>query len=337
MKRLISIVTILFMIFMLTFSAGVYAAPLDTINITTTKAKVHPGENVTVEVEFGKELGAYTVDVAYDNNLYEYVSVEGGNPDDNGTRVRTVFHDTSGGTSPRSNMSVTFKAKDVLTSNPTDFSITANGLSNPDASVTYDDITTPIVKNTVVEPKYEDYNIKLEYKGDVIKNEKKDMKLTISSAMGKNYDHTRIITEVTTPKNATIQLLGTDNAGLEHDLIQSGWGTADGDPIGGKNAAKELALKGIFSDSGKYSVTFKLIDRENSDAVIESKTVDITVKDTATTSKPTDTDKEETKPSTKPNNKKPTTMPKTGNTIYGYLVPTIIILGAAYVALKKKD
>jgi len=233
-------------------------------------------------------------------------------------------------------MSVTFKAKDVLTSNPTDFSITASGLSNPDASITYDDITTPIVKNTVVEPKYEDYNIKLEYKGDVIKNEKKDMKLTISSAMGKNYDHTRIVTEVTTPKNATIQLLGTDNAGLEHDLIQSGWGTADGDAIGGKNVVKELALRGIFSDSGKYTVKFKLIDRENSDAVITSKTVEINVKDSATT-KPTDTDKEEVKPSTKPDNKKPTTMPKTGNTVYGYFVPAIIVLTAAFAILKKKN
>ena len=36
---------------------------------------VNPKENVIVNIDFGKELGAYTVDVAYDNNLFEYVSI----------------------------------------------------------------------------------------------------------------------------------------------------------------------------------------------------------------------------------------------------------------------
>ena len=49
--------------------------------------------------------------------------------------------------------SVTFRAKpDITTSNPTEFTITGEGLSNSDASVTFDDITIPIVKNVTVEP-----------------------------------------------------------------------------------------------------------------------------------------------------------------------------------------
>ena len=48
-------------------------------------------------------------------------------------------------------MSVTFKAKSVTTSTSSNFSITASGLSNPNASVTYDDITTAIVKNITIE------------------------------------------------------------------------------------------------------------------------------------------------------------------------------------------
>lgn len=339
MKKIVSTIAILLSIFMIMFSVNVYAASLDTINITTTKTTIHPGENVTVEIDFGEELGAYTVDVAYDNNLFEYVSVEGGtSSDDNGTRVRTIFYDSTGGSNPRSNMSVTFKAKEVLTSNPTDFSITAEGLANPDASVTYDDITTPIIKSVVVEPKYVDYDIKLEYSGDIIKNVEKDMKLIVSSTMGKNYEHTRIITEVTTPINATVQLLGTDSQGLEHDLIQSGWGDADGEAIGGKDVVKELALKGIFSDEGKYSLTFKLIDRDNADAVIASKTVDISIKETATTT-PEEEKKEETqKPSEKPTEtKKPTKMPQTGSMVYAYFVPVIMALTASYVILRKKN
>lgn len=337
MKKVIHIIVILFAIFVFTFSTGVYAVALDTINITTTKITVNPGENVTVNIDFGKELGAFTVDVAYDNNLFEYVSSEGGTSNDTGTKVRTIFYDTTGGANPRSNLSVTFKAKDVLTSNPTDFSITAEGLAGPEPSVTYDDITIPIVKSVVVEPKYVDYDIKLEYTGDIIKNVEKDMKLVTSSTMGKNYEHTRIIAEVTTPENATVQLLGTDNAGLEHDIIQSGWGDANGEAIGGKDVVKELAVRGTFSDSGKYSITFKLINRDDSDAVITSKTVDITVKNTAAepdneineNNKPNEEiEKEETEPSK---------MPQTGNTVYGYFIPVIMILTVAFVALKKKN
>lgn len=332
MKKTITVIAILFAIFMTAFSINSYAAALDAINITTTKQNVHPGENVTTTVEFGKELGAYTVDVAYDNNLFEYVSAEGGTADDNGTRVRVTFYDTTGGTAPRSSMSVTFKAKDVDASNPTDLSVTAEGLSNADASETYDDITTPIIKSVVVEPDYKDYEIKLNYSGDIIKNEEKDMKLIVSSTWGQNYEHTRIIAEATTPKDGTVKILGTDSQNLEHDIIQSGWGDADGEPIGGKDVVKELNVRGLFSEAGKYTIKFQLIDRDDSDKVIASKTVDITVKEKAgTTTNNPSTSKPDTTPET------PSKMPQTGNTVYVYMVPTVLALTAAYVLLRKKN
>ncbi len=34
------------------------------------------------------------------------------------------------------------------------------------------------------------------------------------------------------------ELLGTDAQQLEHDIIQSGWGDADGESIGGKDVLK---------------------------------------------------------------------------------------------------
>lgn len=334
MKKIVSLITTLVFIFMMALSIHIYAASLDTINITTTKQTIHPGENVKVDIAFGKELGSYTFDVAYDNNLFEYVSVEGGTADDNGTRVRTAFYDTTGGTNPRSNMSVTFKAKDVNSSNPTEFSITGEGLASPDASTTYDDIGTPIIKSIIVEPDYKDYDIKLNYSGDIIKNVEKDMKLVVSSAMGKNYEHTRIVAEVTAPSGATAKLLGTDSQNLEHDIIQSGWGDANGEPIGGKNVVKELNVRGLFDKEGKYAITFKLIDRDNSDSEIAKKTVNITVKEKETTPSTDETQKPNT--TTKPT-QKPNKMPQTGHTVYVYAIPTIAILGASYVLLRKKD
>ena len=252
-------------------------------------------------------------------------------------------------------MSVTFKAKDVTTSNPTDFSITAEGLANPDASVTYDDITTPIDKSIIVEPQYVDYNIDLTYSGDVIVNEEKDMKLTISSSMGKNYEHTRILAEATTPDGATIKLLGTDEQQLEHDIIQSGWGDASGDQIGGKDVSKELNLRGSFDKAGDYTLKIKLIDRDNSDAEIASKTFSINVKETQTVTPPENnttgneiaggitneiTNENNTEIGNinsidNTNNEEPSTLPKTGSTVYLTGASIIAALAVSYFTLKK--
>lgn len=351
MKKLISLI-VLFAVIALCLP--VYADALQTVTANVDKSTVHPNETVKVDVDFGQEMGSYTVDVAYDNNLFEYVSAEGGTADDNGTRIRVYFFDSSGGSNPRNNMSVVFKAKDVTTSNPTDFSITAEGLANPDASVTYDDITTPIDKSITVEPKYVDYNIDLTYSGNVIANEEKEMKLTISSSMGKNYEHTRILAEATTPGDATVKLLGTDDKQLEHDIIQSGWGEAAGEAIGGKDVSKELNLRGIFDKPGNYTLKIKLIDRDSSDAEIASNTFDINVKEIQTVTPPennqTDneisneiagennnetTNKNNTEIAENTNTEKPNTLPKTGSTVYLTAASIIVALSVSYFTLRK--
>lgn len=363
MKKIVNIVTIFLVLFVLIFPVNIFADELYSINVTTSKQTVHPGETVKVDIEFGEELGSYTVDVAYDNNLLEYVSSEGGTDNDNGSRIRVYFYDSTGGSSPRSNMSVTFKAKEnITTSNPTDLSITAEGLANSDASVTYDDITSPIVKNIVVEPIYVDYDIKLDYTGDIVANEEKNMKLTISSSMGKNYEHTRIIAEATSDSGGTAKLLATDEEALEHDIIQSGWGDASGDPIGGKNVAKELDVRGLFTKAGEYSITIKLIDRDSSDSEIASETFKLTVNNEKTQTPPTEEDKTENNTvnnetnninnNTIQNNNnnianmeenngkneiKPTKLPKTGNTIYFVIAIILVTLGIIYISLRKKQ
>ena len=134
----------------------------------------------------------------------------------------------------------------------------------------------PIVKNIVVEPIYQDYDIELTYTGDVIENVEKEMTLRISSALGKNYEHARIIAEATTPSGGQVTLKGTDEQQLEHDIIQSGWGDASGYEIGGQNVEKVLSLRGLFTKAGAYTIKIILIDRDSSDAEIVSKTFSIT-------------------------------------------------------------
>ena len=351
MKKIISIVTILAIICMFTFSINVYADSLQSINVTLDKEKVHPGEEIKVNIDFGEDLGAYTANIAYDNNLLEYVSSEGGTANDNSTRVKVYFYDETGGSNPRRNMSVTFKAKEGIdTSNPTEFSITLEGLANPDASVNYDDVLVPIIKDVTVEPMYQDYKIALNYTGDILINAEKDMDLVISSAMGKNYEHTRILGSVNGPEGSTAKLLATDSNEMEHDIFQSGWGEAQGDPIGGKDVNKVLKVRGLFSKAGEYEITLKLVDRDASDAEIAKQTFKVVVKEETEITPPEEKPEEKpVLPETGDNNNKPTkpevskpenmpeTLPKTGNTVYLSVGSILVVLSLTCIALRKKD
>ena len=347
MKKILSIIMIIAILSTCIFVGKVEAAtPLNSVTLDTTKETVHPGETVTLTINFGTDLGAYTFDIAYDNNLLEYMETDGGTPNDNGTRVRVVFYDSTGGTNPKESMRITFKAKEgIITSNPTDLAVTAEGLANPDASENYDDITIALEKNIVVEPRYEDYKFDLSYTGGPIINVEKEMILSLTSSMGKNYDHARIILDATTPDGGNVQLKGTDETQTEYDLIDSGWGDPSGYAIGGQNVNKILNLRAIFDKVGEYKLTFKLIDRDSSDAVIAENTFTVTVTDTETTPPEEETPENDTEGIIEENitntteENLPNQLPKTGINLY---IPIVVILIAImstslYITMKKKN
>ena len=352
MKKILNTLLILSIIFafILLFNTNtVQAAALDDIEISTNKDTVNPGDTITLTITFGKPLGAYTFDIAYDNNLLEYVETDGGTPNDNGTRVRVVFYDSTGGSSPKESMSIIFRAKEgIVTSNPTDLAVTAEGLANPDASENYDDITTALEKNIVVEPRYEDYKFDLSYTGAPIENVEKEMVLSLTSSMGKNYDHARIIAEAVTPDGGNVQLKGTDETQTEYDLIDSGWGDPSGYAIGGQNVNKVLNLRGIFDKAGTYTLTFKLINRDNSDAVIAEDSFQVTVGTIETTPPEEEIPENGTEGTTGEENvagenateeNLPAQLPKTGMNIY---IPIAVVLIAIvstslYFIMKKRN
>ena len=330
MKKFISIITIFSILSILIFSTSIYAASLDTLTVDIDKSTVEPGKQVKLTVNFGQTLGAYTFSFAYDNNIFDYVSVDGGTANDTTDKVIVTYYDSTGGNNPRSNMSITFKAKEnITTSNPTEFLVTAEGLANADASVTYDDITTPITKNVTVEPKYEDYKIKLDYTGDIIKEEAKEMEISYSSAMGRYYAHARLIASATTPEGAEFKLLANDTAGLEFDLLENGWGDAQGYEIGGKDVKQTLDGRGVFSKEGKYTITLKLIDRDNADAVIAEETFNINVKDETIVEEEEENIVENDNSSEGEAEKEPTELPKTGIDLYGPIALVLIVLAVS--------
>lgn len=341
MKKIISFITILAFLLLFFLTQNSYAASLDTLTVEVDKNTVRPAEEVKVTIRFGEALGAYTFDIAYDNNIFDYVSSEGGTANDTSDKVRITFHDSTGGSNPRQNASILFRAKaDITTSNPTEFTVTGEGLANADASITYDDITTPIVKNITVEPVYQDYTIQLTHTGDIIEGEEKDMILSYSSSMGRYYEHARLIAEATTPSGASVKLTGKDaTTQVEQDIIQSGWGDPQGYKIGGKDVSQILNVKALFSDKGEYTIKLKLIDRDNADNVIAEKQFSFTAVEKEAQVIPPVEEKPEQKPEEKPpieqntiNNEqvaqtnqeqKPQRLPQTGNNVY---VPMIIVM-----------
>lgn len=326
MKKIFCIFTALILFFsIISITTISSAATLDTIDVDLSKEKVAPGEEVSVIVNFGQQMGSYTVTVNYDTDIFDYIGSESGADNSvDGEAIVTYHYVANGSESPRTSEKLTFKANSELTSsNPTDLTVTITGLANPDA-VSYQDPDDSYIKDVLVEPNYVNYSLDLSYTGIITKDKEKDMKLTTTSTMGKNYDHVRLIAEVTAKPedNATAKLLATQDDGNEIDLFVSGWGEADGYALGGRNVKQELALRGVFSHDGKYTVHIKLIDRDDSDATIAEKNFDITVGET----KVAETEE-----------KLPETYPSTGITEYIFVIFAIIILTVMYFIFSKHE
>ena len=115
MKKIISIITIVSILSLLIFSSSIYAASLDTLTVDIDKTTVEPGKQVRLNVKFGQNLGAYTFNFAYDKNIFEYVSVDGGTANDTTDKVIVTYYDSTGGSNPRNNISIIFKAKENIT------------------------------------------------------------------------------------------------------------------------------------------------------------------------------------------------------------------------------
>ncbi len=341
MKKIISMMLIVLISIMCFSTINSYAATLDTINIDVNKQIVRPGEEVKLTINFGEALSEYTFNIAYDNKLFEYVSVDGGTATVDGETMKVVFSDA---TNARQNMSIIFKAKSGLeTSNPTELTVVGTNLKKSGSTENFDDITTPMVKNVTVEPEYKDYTITFEPTEGIKKDEEKDMTLTFASSMGRFYEHARLIAIATTPEGATVKINAVnEQEKVTQDIIQSGWGDPQGYKIGGKDFSQVLKVKTIFNKEGEYKITFKLIDRDNADSVIAEKQFNFTIGselDGTSQNKPnTDTVGKVTNQTQTATNKMPTSLPKAGYNIY---IPiAMLILGlisfSVYYNIKSK-
>ena len=118
MKKIVSIAIILTIILSFLFCTQVFAnQQLSGLTVETSKDTIKSGENVTLTINFGAELASYAFHIKYDHDLLELVTVDGGEKNDDGEKVIVSYTDDHGGSQTRTNLSATFKAKEVEETN----------------------------------------------------------------------------------------------------------------------------------------------------------------------------------------------------------------------------
>ena len=334
MKKTLSFIAILLSLILI-FTGKTFAKEnIDTMTLDVGKDKIKPGEEVVVNINFGKDLKEYTLNVKYDKEVFDYVSEERDKEvaTDEETGVKLTYTQEEA----KKSTSVKFKAKsDIITTIPTEFELTAENLK--DNSDTEYQLEASLKETVTIKPDYVDYDLKLEYDGDIVKNEEKDIKISYSSSLGKPYAKAFLEAEIETPKGATAKIIATDTKGVVYDIIKSGFGDTQGYEIGGKDVAQILNTKATFSEAGDYKLTLKLIDRGNADEEIAKKTFDIKVLNSE--DEVVEEEKEEPKeePKADKKDKKPAKLPKTGNNIYVPIILALIATTGSYIYIKKRN
>ena len=203
--------SLIIILFFLSLGTNIYAATLENFIIDIDKEIVHPNEEVTLKIDFGKVLSEFEINIAYDRNLFEYFSTDKDiNLYDNGDIV-TLTYPTLSTTEPLKEISVTFKAKDnIITTNPTNFKTTLQNMKDGISAENLENPLLPIEKNIIVEPIYKEYKFDLEFNELIIPNEESNMKLILKSDMGQSYTNTRIYARIVSDIEGEAQITAID-------------------------------------------------------------------------------------------------------------------------------
>lgn len=360
--RKVLIKTSFIILFFISIQFNCFAATLENLDIEIDKKVVHPDENVTIKIDFGRILSEFEINIAYDKNLFQYYSSNKDINLYNNGDIITIIYPTMSTTEPISEIEVTFKAnKSITTSNPTDLKITLQNMKDGLTNEIIENPLLPTEMKVVVEPIYKQYNFFLEYDEKISSNKDTNMKLKLKSDMGQAYSNTKIYATVTSDTEGEAKITATDILGKEYNILEEGWGGENGEQIGGSNVLKELNLKSKFSDSGKYKITFELRDLNNEEFIIASQSFNVIVEDDLTQSLNNSnlvTNQSGNLVSSSQGNNmsnetsnifnnitntsntieyKPTTLPKAGSTIYFLILPIGGILILIYCIFKKKD
>lgn len=172
----------------------------------------------------------------------------------------------------------------------------------------------------------------LKYTGKVTEKETKDAEVILRGTDATTYPKVRVKVEVTGPSKPKI--MAVDSAGNQIDIAQTGyWGPPEGFPIAG-TFENITPVKVTFDEAGTYKVKLSLINLENANAEITSKTETIeVVSKTPPTNPNTNTNTNEVVGGNNTIEK----LPQTGTSLIEYTVYIgIVLIGIVFINYKIK-
>lgn len=158
----------------------------------------------------------------------------------------------------------------------------------------------------------------LKYTGEIIKDETKEAKVILRGNNATTYPKVRVKVEVTGPSQPKI--MAVDSAGNEIDIAQIGyWGPPGGFPIAG-TFENITPIRATFNEVGTYQIKLSLVNVENGETEIISKTETLQVSEKTPTTNETVIEK----------------LPQTGTSVLEYtLYAGIILMIVGFVYYKK--
>ena len=176
--------------------------------------------------------------------------------------------------------------------------------------------------------------IEVSYDGNVVKNEAKNANIVLAGTDATLHSKVRIKVTITGP--ATPTLMATDSEQHEIDIAEVGyWGPEQGFAIQG-TFQNTTPVRATFPKAGDYTIKIDLIDLEQDNAVLVTKTVSITVLDESPVTNIIQNTATNATTNTVQNVQQ---LPKTGASVvdYGiYFAIGVVIIYCVYILNKKR-
>lgn len=171
-----------------------------------------------------------------------------------------------------------------------------------------------------------EFDFELNYTGDIVLNETKEATVILRGTNATTYTNVRVKIEISGP--GTPKIIAIDSLNQEIDLIQEKyWGPSSGFPVAG-TFENETPVKATFDVAGTYTLKLSLVNMQNSEAEIASRTFTIEVLEDASN----------TNEVLEPDNVVDNTiekLPQTGTSIIEYVIYSLVILGLIIFIYRK--
>lgn len=178
----------------------------------------------------------------------------------------------------------------------------------------------------------DEYSFELKYTGTIVQGEEKNATINLVGKNGTLHEKVRVKIDIQGPGKPKI--IAIDEKKQEHDITDVGyWGPAAGFAIQG-DFTNVTPIKVTYPKAGKYTTTLTLIDLENNNTPITTKTFEINVEPKAQ-----QPDNNTNVDNTVTNETNITQLPQTGRSIWEYMlyfVGTVVVISVISIYVNNK-